>query len=106
MFTFEAESGIAGTAFTTADVVVAAWGTLDAAGTRLVYHSGRGASAAAFTWSAGVSGPTVAPTAPLPTASPTTKTPTYDSHSIDVPHRTSATRGVPLRRLVNAALQL
>jgi hypothetical protein len=78
VFTFEADSGIAGTAFTTADKVVAAWGTLDDAGARLVQHSGsgRGATTAPFTWS-DTEPPTVAPTtAPPTTATPTTATPT------------------------------
>ncbi len=61
MFNFDADSGIAGTAFAATDSVVAAWGTLNAAGTRLQFHSGRVATATTFTWSAGASAtPTLA----------------------------------------------
>ncbi len=85
VFTFDADSGIAGTAFTDKDTVVAAWGTLDAAGTRLVYHTARGNSATPFTWSDGV-----APTPATPvTEPPTTTTPTTTSPTTATPTATN-----------------
>jgi hypothetical protein len=92
VFTFEADSGIAGTAFTDKDTVVAAWGTLDAAGKRLVQHSGRGPSAAPFTWSAGVA--PAPPTPATPTEAPTTTTPTTAAPTA-APTTTTPTTATP-----------
>ncbi len=89
VFTFEADLVIAGAAFTTADTVVAAWGTLNADGTRLMQHSGRGATTAKFTWSDGVA------SAPPTTEPPTTTTPTTATPTTATPTTATPTTASP-----------